>query len=117
MISEEEYRLPCSVCGAIAVVVKTMDGHPKYSGITRSITLDATKKDMLFAWLAAKNLLALHSYMEVEREIEGGLDAYCPSCDRVYCREHYQVTVRWDEGFYDCSYGECPSGHKRLIDD
>lgn len=115
--SPEEYRLPCSVCGAIAVVIKSADGRPKCSGITRSVTLDAAKKDALFSWLAAENLPALHSYMEVEREIEGGLDAYCPCCDKIFCREHYRVSERWDEGFYDCSYGECPAGHNRLIDD
>ncbi|MBI4280420.1 MAG: hypothetical protein HY660_18360 [Armatimonadetes bacterium] len=23
----------------------------------------------------------------------------------------------WDAGFYDCSYGTCPNGHRRIIDD
>ena len=45
------------------------------------------------------------------------MDAYCPTCDRVYCRDHYQTEERYDEGFYDCTYGTCPQGHRRMIDD
>jgi len=46
-----------------------------------------------------------------------GIDAYCPECDRIYCWNHYKLEEEWDEGFYDCTYGECPKGHKRMIDD
>jgi len=45
------------------------------------------------------------------------IDAFCPDCDKIYCRNHYNVTEEWDEGYYDCSYGICPKGHRRMIDD
>ncbi len=53
----------------------------------------------------------------LEDKLEGGLDAYCPDCDKVYCRLDYNVDEKWDEGFYDCTYGTCPQGHRRLLDD
>lgn len=45
---------------------------------------------------------------------------YCPTCDRSYCRAHWQLDVRYDDdypGWYDCAYGVCPAGHRRLVDD
>ena len=45
---------------------------------------------------------------------------YCPTCQRVYCREHWLIIPEFDEdfpGWYDCAYGTCPQGHRRLIDD
>jgi hypothetical protein len=42
---------------------------------------------------------------------------YCKECSRVYCREHWSIIPLYDGDFFDCSYGYCPEGHKRLIDD
>lgn len=45
---------------------------------------------------------------------------YCPSCDRCYCSDHWLVVPAFDEdfpGWYDVSYGTCPQGHRRLVDD
>lgn len=45
---------------------------------------------------------------------------YCPNCDRSYCNNHWRVELRFDDdfpGWYDCAYGTCPEGHRRLIDD
>ena len=45
---------------------------------------------------------------------------YCPTCQRSYCYAHWQMEKQWDEnfpGWYDCTYGTCPRGHRRLIDD
>jgi hypothetical protein len=46
-----------------------------------------------------------------------GIDAFCPECDAIYCHSHYRTQVVEDEGFYDCTYGTCPRGHRRMIDD
>ena len=45
---------------------------------------------------------------------------YCPACDRCYCLDHWKVEAVFDSdfaGWYDCSYGTCPAGHRRIIDD
>ena len=45
---------------------------------------------------------------------------YCPACDRCYCLDHWDVEAVFDSdfaGWYDCSYGTCPQGHRRMIDD
>lgn len=42
---------------------------------------------------------------------------YCPRCDCSYCKEHWKIREEHDDGFYDATYGECPSGHERRMDD
>ena len=42
---------------------------------------------------------------------------YCPECARVYCVDHWKVIPVYDGDFFDCSYGYCPEGHKRLVED
>lgn len=121
--SPENYQLPCSVCGKMAVSVHLAGAEEKIlqgvicSGISRGVGLNLKDKERIFAWLAAEDLRSLHDYMEDECDIDGGLDAYCPACDRIYCRTHYNVREVWDEGFYDCAKATCPQGHSREIDD
>jgi hypothetical protein len=47
---------------------------------------------------------------------------YCPDCRRIYCLNHWRVTYAFDDdpdfpGWYDAAYGQCPQGHRQLIDD
>ncbi|HET7464061.1 MAG TPA: hypothetical protein VFJ82_22585 [Longimicrobium sp.] len=42
---------------------------------------------------------------------------YCPECNACYCRDHWRQWMEFDEGFYDCTYGTCPQGHTRMLDD
>jgi hypothetical protein len=119
----EDYVLPCSVCGKQAVAVHLAGADEKIlkgiicAGIIRAVGIDPKDKARIFGWLEKGDLAALHHYLESERDVDGGLDAYCPQCDLIYCQTHYNVTERWDEGFYDCAYGTCPHGHEREVDD
>jgi hypothetical protein len=42
---------------------------------------------------------------------------YCPERERNYCRSDWHTFVLLDEGFYDCTMGTCPAGHRRMVDD
>jgi len=42
---------------------------------------------------------------------------FCPECDACYCRAHWREQMEFDEGFYDCTFGTCPHGHTRMLDD
>ena len=47
---------------------------------------------------------------------------YCPQCDKAYCQKHWQTEIVFDDdpampGWYDCTYGTCPKGHRRIVDD
>ncbi|MBI4279816.1 MAG: hypothetical protein HY660_15305 [Armatimonadetes bacterium] len=122
-VADAEYHLPCSVCGEIAVVFKI--GVPEYldkegliyMGITHSRALDLADAAEIFHRLDRDQIAKVHAFVKGHPATVEGIDAYCPQCDRIYCREHYNVVVEWDQGFYDCSYGTCPEGHRRMIDD
>jgi hypothetical protein len=119
--SEEHYEAPCSVCGRIAVAVKPSDSPVLKgvicAGITRAVQLKPENLGRIYAWMAAGKFSAFHEYLKNEDHVEGGIDGYCPQCDKTYCRSHYHVKEFWDEGFYDCARGTCPAGHERKIDD
>jgi hypothetical protein len=121
-LSETMYQLPCSVCGRIAAEFKIGYGRFDneeslvFRGITHGSSLKKNLSPILFEILKAKNLSGVHEFMKQYHCYEG-LDAYCPECDKIYCWEHYNAVEEWEEGFYDCTYGICPEGHKRMIDD
>jgi hypothetical protein len=121
-VSDSEYHLPCSVCGKISVECKIgygrFDEHESlvYSGITHSRSLRENLANKLFKILKKEDLSEVHSFMKDYLCYEG-IDAYCPECDKIYCWEHYNARVEYDDGFYDCTCGECPAGHLRMIDD
>jgi hypothetical protein len=42
---------------------------------------------------------------------------WCRDCQRCYCRDDWRRTVIFDGPFYDYTDGECPAGHRHIIDD
>jgi hypothetical protein len=42
---------------------------------------------------------------------------FCPDCDQSYCRADWHTSVLVDDGFYECTMGTCPGGHKHMVDD
>lgn len=42
---------------------------------------------------------------------------WCRGCQQCYCRDHWEPFVLMDEGFYDCTDGICPAGHRQILDD
>lgn len=130
-VSDKEYRLPCSACRKTAVVFKIgrfigeKDPVLVYQGITKEKSLGNEHTKKIFDWLEKGEISKIHSYLGKRREekgigyfiMEDGMDAYCPKCDKIYCKKHYSVVEIWDEDFYDYSEGTCPKGHKRIVDD
>jgi len=121
-VSDSEYHLPCSMCGKISVECKIGYGRFDeqeslvYSSITHSRSLNKNLASQLFKSFKKEDLSEVHSFMK-DYLCHEGVDAYCPECDKIYCWEHYNARVEYDDGFYDCTYGECPAGHRRMIDD
>ena len=121
-ISDTEYHLPCSICGDISVDFTIgkgrFDKEEKlvFRGITHATSLNKELAEELFEILKRENFPEVHTFMKNHHGFEG-LDAYCPKCDKIYCWEHYNAEEVFDDGFYDCTYGTCPNGHKRMIDD
>ncbi|UCC19243.1 MAG: hypothetical protein JSV62_14245 [Promethearchaeota archaeon] len=121
-VSDLKYHLVCAECGKIAVEFKIGYGRFDkkeslvFRGITHERSLNIKLAYELFEIFGEKNLLGIHNFMKKYHGYEG-LDAFCPECNKIYCWEHYDAREEYDEGFYDCTYGICPNGHKRIIDD
>lgn len=123
-ISGEEVHLLCGACGDIAAKFKVgmadilKETKLIYSGITTGLYIDLVHSEKIFKLLNEENPGAVHAYIRENTPYQHeGMDAYCPECDKIYCREHYNPVEEYDDGFYDCTYGTCPSGHRRMIDD
>lgn len=121
-LTDNHYVLNCSVCGKPATVFRTE--IPRFSkageevlfeGVTKSTHFNISNERAIFGLLEKGDLRGLNNFLG--DLMEGGLDAYCPECDKLYCREEYDLEEEWDEGFYDDTYGTCPEGHRRLLDD
>ena len=42
---------------------------------------------------------------------------WCPKCECCYCGKHYTSETVFEDVFFDCIYGTCPKGHKRILTD
>lgn len=119
--SDEEYHLPCAICGEVEagfkIGVSSIDGkkYLYYIGITTTASFSLKDAKKVFSLLEEDKLAEVHDFAHESPALEEGMDAYCPKCDKIYCYNHYNVSEQWDEGFYDCHYGTCPLGHRRII--
>jgi hypothetical protein len=114
---EARQDLACAACRRAAATfeigIDRWSGNRAllFSGITRSKAFPLTLAANVLRELQGGRISSVHS------SIEEGIDAYCPACDRIYCRDHYLLDVEYDEGFYDCTRATCPEGHRRMVDD
>ena len=114
---EARRELACAACGLAAATfeigIDRWSGNRAllFRGITRSRAFPLTLAANVLGELQGGKISSVHS------SIEEGIDAYCPACDRIYCRDHYLMDVEYDEGFYDCTRATCPEGHRRMVDD
>lgn len=121
-VNNEEFHLLCAICGEPGIIIKigakwyTQGRAVIYEGISKSTSLHINTAPEILALLKQQKIKELHRFMIQNLAFEG-MDAYCPECDKIYCRNHYITEEEWDEGFYDCTFGTCPNGHRRLIDD
>lgn len=121
-VSENEYNLRCSLCGKVSVVFRlgtwtyTKTESLIYRGITHEVAISLKYAETIFESLEKDDIAKVHSIVDQHPSCEG-IDAYCPECDKIYCWDHYNPIQEFDDGFYDCTYGTCPKGHSRMIDD
>jgi len=111
---EEAYVLMCAACGESAVTFRSEKG---------SICANSISNVYATTWWSGETGLRLAQLL-AEGDARAVLDylaspdrlhcpAYCPECDRVYCREHYAVDDEWSGSWYTAGYATCPLGHER----
>jgi hypothetical protein len=76
-----------------------------------SLTLGPIPLDRAISALRSGDPAELHA---IDREYA---PFWCPTCRASYCREHYVSWTLFDDGFFDCIRGVCPTGHERMLMD
>ncbi|HOV13050.1 MAG TPA: hypothetical protein PK771_02100 [Spirochaetota bacterium] len=123
-ITLDHFELLCSECGEVSFTIKT--GIPKhldeesviFEGVTHSKAIDLKYGKKIFKFLENNNIKELHNFLKRKKLLDNGIDAYCPDCDKIYCRKDYHInSIIDDEGFYDYTNGCCPKMHERIVDD
>jgi hypothetical protein len=122
--SSSKAAFQCSLCGNTAAVVEILppeherslsNNHStiRVSGFIgeERVVLSESSESALRACLARADSAALYALEQLWAPF------YCPACDRVYCVKHWTVVPEYDQEFFDHSYGYCPEGHRRLIED
>jgi hypothetical protein len=106
---ERKASFTCQLCGKEAGSIAVIDNdHVRLHGLN-----DRTESANSSAFKAIDNSDARALYLLNEEYVT----LYCPRCDCFYCKEHWNIRILLDDGFYDATYGECPAGHERRMDD
>lgn len=110
----------CSICGEVANLVQMFvsDTNIKFirSGFLGKGEYNRTPEVLGRASVAilSGSARAVHAF---ELEL---LPGYCPTCDAIYCADHWDHWVRFDDeepGWVDSIRGRCPGGHERMLED
>jgi hypothetical protein len=73
--------------------------------------------------VAAAEISQLQAYIEQRRAQEMHeiylkyAPCFCLQCEKTYCADHWQKSLVFDDGYYDCTDGVCPEGHEQMLDD
>jgi hypothetical protein len=123
----------CAACGEMAGVVKvaragtTVDIGPPLG--LETYDRDAIVVDYFFG--TATRFADAATLDAVEEIVSSGVPDpvalrrtdwelapfYRPDCGLNYCRADWETFPLFDEGFYDCTIGICPHGHRHTVDD
>ena len=115
----EAVAFPCSLCDQPAGTVKLApdEGVLVIDGLVCRITHPLGPTDDV---PRLREILALRDARALNALNGEWASFYCPTCDRSYCAAHWQLDTRFDDdwgSWYDCTYGTCPAGHRRVVDD
>ncbi len=111
-----EARFTCSLCGQPAGSIRALADPPRIR-IERDGNTYMIGPDDLPAFQAAAAQPGARALYRLDLEYT---PTYCPDCDAVYCRAHWQTWLEFDAdepSWLDCVRGTCPKGHTRMIED
>ena len=106
----------CQTCGEVAVVVARQGAGVETSGfLGRSWRrVEPGQRRQVDRAIRTSDAVALHA---LHPELQ---PAWCPGCQGSYCGAHWRREVAGADdhpGWYEATYGTCPEGHRRALDD
>jgi hypothetical protein len=117
------YGLPCAACGADAVVLSTTRATP---GVPQQLVVSSLSPVTVFRPMTGPRMADVIALLDAGtvdtvvhhlRETQpGGCDAWCDSCNRLYCKTHFAIEAQWTGSWHEATYATCPLGHEHEID-
>lgn len=112
-----EAQFHCAVCNEIAALLQlTPDNRFIQAGFMGHITEGVSGVRAVLL----EQTLQQHNPQKIYELDSLWAPFYCPTCRAVYCYQHWHMEIQFDDdfpGWYDCTYGTCPAGHRRMVDD
>ncbi|MBI5876178.1 MAG: hypothetical protein HZB53_00890 [Chloroflexi bacterium] len=111
----------CDLCGAEAGRIEMRPDGDARVAVTITGIVGVTQ-----TWLAAADApqvaVALYGTVRALYHYnDEWASFFCPECERIYCAKHWRTEVIFEDdpfpAWYDCTYGTCPEGHRRMVDD
>src|SRR4051812_2978014 len=117
----EEAVFYCRECGEVAATV-SLGTTPRelvtfFMGRVRQ-WLTEEQIEAVGQVLATRNPDAIYQLLyEIDPE---RVAFHCSECNANYCIKHWNAQMQFDDdpewrGWYDCTYGTCPQGHRHLL--
>jgi hypothetical protein len=104
----------CSVCAGLAARFEAREGELERTGWFGSC-LRPMPTVHAEHWIERIRTEVL---VDLLREDPDFFAFVCRACAVVYCEKCWSVgPPEFDDGFYDCTRGECPKGHAQMLDD
>ena len=120
---EGAYGLPCAACGVDAVTLTltrvTLGAADQLvvsslSPVTVFRPMTGPRMNDVVALLSAGVVDAVVRHLQETQP--AGCDAWCSSCNRIYCKTHYAIEAQWSGSWHEATYVTCPLGHEHEID-
>ena len=117
------FGLPCAVCSNDAVTLSRTTTSPvvpeqlvvsSLSPVTVFRPIAGSRMTDLLALLAAGNAEAVVKQLRDTQP--DGCDAFCATCARLFCRDHYAIEAKWSGSWHEATFVTCPLGHEHEID-
>jgi hypothetical protein len=108
-----DYTFLCRVCGKSAGTVQVRAGEILIWSVGNlGAAIKAKDQKRVLAAVIAGDAGALYA-LDVDFA-----PFFCPSCRACYCDEHWEQEDSFEaDGWFDCVWGTCPRGHKRILQD
>lgn len=106
--------LACAVCGGDAVTFIAAEPGMRCSTLSPINAGPECRGDLALRLAALLDAGDARAVVELLTGADGpGCDAYCPECDRVYCKDHYAVETIWSGSWHEATNATCPMSHPR----
>lgn len=106
--------LACAVCGRDAVTFSAIELGMRCSTLSPINAGPECRGELALRLAALLDAGDARAVVELLTGPDGpGCDAYCPECDRVYCKDHYAVETIWSGSWHEATNATCPISHPR----